>query len=276
MKNLLLKVKDCINDPRSAALCIETSASGSVPGKIGAKMIVYGDGSIEGTVGGGGVEKHAIADALEIIKTQAPQLKEYNLKNDLGMTCGGEVTIYIEPLSKPAKLYIFGAGHIGKILARYAPEMDFETYLIDFRAELFDPHDNNPYRKIVKPYLEAIAEISFDAVSYVVIVTPNHVMDEDVLAAVGKKELAYLGLIGSKRKIETLRKLFLQENVMTEEELNRVDMPIGIKFNAITPAEIAVSILAKLIDVKNTSTPLSDRTSTPLSDRTSTGLGDLH
>ena len=276
MKNLLLKVKDCINDPRSAALCIVTSASGSVPGKIGAKMIVYGDGSIEGTVGGGGVETHAIADALEIIKTQAPQLKEYNLKNDLGMTCGGEVTIYIEPLSKPAKLYIFGAGHIGKILARYAPEMDFETYLIDFRAELFDPHDNNPYRKIVKPYLEAIAEINFDAVSYVVIVTPNHVMDEDVLAAVGKKELAYLGLIGSKRKIETLRKLFLQENVMTEEELNRVDMPIGIKFNAITPAEIAVSILAKLIDVKNTSTPLSDRTSTPLSDRTSTGLGDLH
>jgi len=251
MNNILNRIKDHVEDPRASALCIVTAVSGSVPGKIGAKMIVFSDGTIEGTVGGGGVEKRAIEEALNCIKTQAPILKEYNLQKDLGMTCGGAVSIYIEPLSKPARLYIFGAGHIGKALARYAPDMDFETVLIDWRAELFETSDHVRYRKVIKPYLEAINEIPFDQDSYIVIVTPNHVMDEDVLAAVGKKDVAYVGLIGSKRKIETLKKLFIQENIMTQEELDRMDMPIGIKFNAITPAEIAISILAKLIDVKN-------------------------
>jgi xanthine dehydrogenase accessory factor len=251
MNYLLAKITESIHDPRPSALCIVTCASGSVPGKTGAKMIVYGDGSIEGTVGGGGLEKHVIEDALEIIRTQIPRLKEYNLQKDLGMTCGGAVSIYIEPLLKPSKLYIFGAGHIGKMLAHYAPDMDFETYLIDWRTDLFENHDHLRYRQVCKPYLEAAAEFSFDSDSYIVIVTPNHDMDEEVLAAVGKKDVAYLGLIGSKRKIESLTRLFLQENRLTQEELNRVDMPIGIRFNAITPAEIAVSILAKLIDVKN-------------------------
>jgi xanthine dehydrogenase accessory factor len=251
MDKILTKINDVLNDPRNSALCIVTSASGSVPGKVGAKMIVYSDGSIDGTVGGGSVEQRAIADALEIIKLQTPQLKEYNLQTDLGMTCGGAVSIYIEPLSKPAKLYIFGAGHIGKILAGYAPDMNFDTYLIDWRTDLLGNPENFRYKQVCKQYLEAVNEIVFDQQSYIVIVTPNHEMDEDVLAALGKKDVAYLGLIGSKRKIETLTKLFLKENILTKEELERVDMPIGIKFNAITPAEIAISILAKLIDVKN-------------------------
>jgi len=251
MTSFFSKIKETLNDPRPSVLCIVTRSSGSVPGKTGAKMIVYADGNIEGTVGGGGIEKRAIADALDLMNTQTPLLKEYNLQTDIGMTCGGAVSIYFEPLAKPAKLYVFGAGHIGKILARYAPEMGFETYLIDWRTELFDNREHPGYQQIVKPYLDAVNEISFDPSSYIVIVTPNHDMDEDVLAAVGKKDVAYLGLIGSKRKVETLTKLFLKENILTKEELDRVDMPIGIKFNAITPSEIAVSILAKLIDVKN-------------------------
>jgi xanthine dehydrogenase accessory factor len=214
-------------------------------------MIVFGDGSIEGTVGGGNIEYQAIRDAMEIMKTRKAQLIRYDLLKDLGMTCGGEVSIYIEPLSKSSRLYIFGAGHIGKILARFTTEFDFETYLIDWRTELFETHETTGYHKVIKPYLEAIDEIAFDRDSYIVIVTPGHVMDEEVLAAVGKKEVAYLGLIGSKRKIEKLTKTFLEDNILTREELNRVDMPIGIKFNAITPAEIAVSILARLIDVRN-------------------------
>jgi len=251
MNDILLKIKDYITDPRASALCIVTGMSGSVPGKIGAKMIVFDDGSIDGTVGGGSVEKQAIEEALNCIKTQTPVLKEYNLKNDLGMACGGAVSIYFEPVSKPSKLYIFGAGHIGKMLARYTPDMGFEPYLIDWRTELFEKGEHLRYTQVCKQYLEAINDISFDKNSYIVIVSPNHELDEEVLAAVGKKDVAYIGLIGSRRKIESLRKQFIQDNIMTEEELDRVDMPIGIKFNAITPAEIAVSILAKLIDVKN-------------------------
>ena len=251
MNNLLLKIGDFYKDPRASALCIITSNSGSVPGKVGAKMIVFNDGSIEGTVGGGAIEMRIIDDALNVIQTQTPFCKEYNLNTDLAMTCGGAVSVYIEPLSKPARLYIFGAGHIGKYLAQYAPDMGFETSLIDWRNDIFENPEKIKYAQICKPYLEAVEGIPFDEETYCVIVTPGHEMDEEVLAVLGKKTTAYLGLIGSKRKIETLTKLFLQEKTLTEQELERVDMPIGIKFNAIAPAEIAVSILAKLIDVKN-------------------------
>lgn len=253
MSNIFMKIQDCYKDPRRSALCIVTKASGSVPGKAGAKMIVFDDGSIEGTVGGGSIEKQVIEDALNVIRSQTPIQTDYNLQTDLSMTCGGKVSVYIEPLSKPARLYIFGAGHIGKFLAKYAPDMGFETVLIDWRKDVFDTTEKCSHTQISKPYLEAVNDIAFDTGTYCVIVTPNHEMDEEVLKAVGKKNTAYVGLIGSKRKIETLRKKFLEEKIMSEEELNRIDMPIGIKFNAITPAEIAISILAKIIDVKNSS-----------------------
>lgn len=252
MNDLLLKIPDYYKDSRASALCIVTSMRGSTPGKAGAKMIVFSDGSIEGTVGGGGIEKQVIADALNVIKTQTSQFKEYNLQTDLSMTCGGIVSVYIEPISKPAKLFIFGAGHIGKHVAKYSSDMGFEATLIDWRKDIFESPENIQYKQVCKQYLEAVNDITFDTETYCVIVTPNHEMDEDILAALGKKSIAYLGLIGSKTKIATLKKRFLLENILTDEELNRVDMPIGIKFRAITPAEIAISIIAKIIDVKNT------------------------
>jgi len=251
MNNLLLKIPDCFKDKRASALCIVTSISGSTPGKVGAKMIVFSDGSIDGTVGGGGIEKQVIADALNVIQTQTIFYKEYNLQTDLSMTCGGIISVYIEPISKPAKLYIFGAGHIGKYVAQYAPDMGFDTFLMDWRKDIFENPEKAHYKQVCKQYLDAVKDISFDADTYIVIVTPNHELDEDILAAVGNKNTAYIGLIGSKNKIASLRKHFLQDNILTEEELNRIDMPIGIKFKSITPAEIAISIIAKLIDVKN-------------------------
>jgi len=252
MKNLLLKITDFYNDSRASALCIVTSVSGSTPGKAGAKMVVFSDGAIEGTVGGGGIEKQVIADALEVIRTQSSLFREYNLQTDLAMKCGGKLSVYIEPIARPAKLYIFGAGHIGKVLAGFAPEFGFETTLIDWRNDIFENPDTIQYRQVCKPYVEAANEIQPDSSTFCVIVTPNHDMDEEILAVLGKKSMAYLGLIGSKVKIASLRKVFLRDNILSEKELDRVDMPIGIKFNAIAPAEIAISILAKLIDVKNT------------------------
>lgn len=255
MSDFYLKIPEYIRDSRSSALCIITSVKGSVPGKTGAKMIVFSDGKIEGTVGGGAVELQVISDALAVIKTQTPMAKKYNLDTDLDMTCGGAVSVYIEPLTRPAKLFIFGAGHIGKALAQYTPDFGFDTYLVDFREELFDNSGPLRYSQVHKPYLDTVNDIPFGRGTYIVIVTPGHAMDEEILAAVGKKPSSYLGLIGSKRKIGTLVKRFLQENILTQEELNRVDMPIGIKFKAITPAEIAISILARLIDVRNAESP---------------------
>ncbi len=251
MSKFYNKVIHALEERRLSALCIVTAIRGSVPGKAGAKMIVFSDGTIDGTVGGGAIEKQVIEDALEVIRRGGTVSREYNLGADLSMTCGGSVTVYIEPLRKSARLYIFGAGHIGAQLAQYASGLDFETCVIDWREELLHEPGAHEYSVMVRPYLEAVSEITFDRQSYIVIVTPNHEMDEDILAAVGKREAAYIGLIGSKRKIETLRRRFLKEEILTGEELDRVDMPIGIKFNAVTPSEIAISIVAKLIDVRN-------------------------
>jgi len=251
MNNLLLKMSECYKDPRGSALCIITASRGSGPGKLGAKMIVYSDGTIEGTVGGGEIELQVIQHALQAIRDAAPQSKEYDLHADLNMSCGGKITVYIEPMNKPARLYIFGAGHIGKVVARYAPDMGFDTTLIDWRKDIFENPGNLNYTQLCKPYLEAVQDLQFDSNTYCVIVTPNHEMDEEILAVVAKKSTAYVGMIGSKTKIAVLTKKFLAEKILTEEELAKVNMPIGIKFNAVTPAEIAVSIVAKLVDVKN-------------------------
>jgi xanthine dehydrogenase accessory factor len=167
------------------------------------------------------------------------------------MHCGGMMEVYIEPLNRPGKLLIFGAGHIGKALAMFAKELDFSVTLFDPREEIFNDAMRRKFSCINTDYFQAIQEVYFDNNTYVVIVTPKHVYDEEILAAVARKPHTYLGMIGSTRKVGLLKKRFIEEGILTPEELEKIDMPVGIKFKAETPQEIAISILAKLIDVRN-------------------------
>ena len=180
-----------------------------------------------------------------------PKVFKHALAKDLGMACGGHHLIYIEPINPENKLYIFGAGHIGKALAIYAPDFGFSVTLIDHREDIFDKEQDSKIKFIQGKYLDTVNELTFDESTFVVIVTPKHSFDEDVLAKCATKTFAYLGMIGSKTKIAKARKRYLTEQTLTEKELDAVDMPIGIKFNAQSPEEIALSILAKMIDVKN-------------------------
>ena len=104
----------------------------------------------------------------------------------------------------------------------------------------------------MKDYFQAIEEAVFDENTYIVIVTPKHIYDEEILLKVARKPHAYLGMLGSRMKVEIARKRFLDDGLLTAEEIDTIDMPIGIKFKAQTPQEIAISILARLIDVRNT------------------------
>jgi xanthine dehydrogenase accessory factor len=104
---------------------------------------------------------------------------------------------------------------------------------------------------ICEDFAIAVNKLNFDRHSFIVILTPKHAYDEEVLALCAKREFAYLGMIGSKTKVALARKRLIEEKILNQRELDKVDMPIGIKFNAQTPEEIAISILAKLIDVKN-------------------------
>lgn len=253
MQQIFAKTEEIIHGQQCAALCIVVDTSGSTPRKQGAKMIVYADGAIYGSIGGGSIEKEVAEMAVKIIFTGKPAKVSFNLGQDLGMHCGGTMEVYIEPLKPVQKLFIFGAGHIGKNLAGFARELGFSVTLFDPREEIFRDEGFAGFKLINADYFRAIEDAVFDDSTYIVIVTPKHIFDEDILAAVARKPHAYLGMIGSAKKVDLLKKRFLGENILTSEELAKIDMPIGIKFNAETPQEIAISILAKLIDVRNTS-----------------------
>ncbi|MFZ4462983.1 MAG: XdhC family protein [Bacteroidales bacterium] len=251
MQTVFSKAEEIRNSGIRAAICIVIETRGSTPRKQGSKMIVYADGTIFGSIGGGSVEKEVAEKAVELIVLGKPERCSFNLETDLGMHCGGFMDVYIEPINPSQKLYIFGGGHIGKALVRFAQEFDFAVTVFDPREGIF----NDPAFKgcicVEKDYFEAIEVTPFDNNTYVVIVTPKHVYDEDILVKVRRKSHAYIGMIGSRRKVEQASKRFLDENLLTAEEIESIDMPMGIKFNAQTPQEIAISLLAKLIDVRN-------------------------
>ena len=135
MKNIYEKLIPLCKSRKNSALCILVSAKGSTPRKIGAKMIVDEDGKIQGTIGGGDLEKKVIENALKTIENKTPQLFRHDLLHQHNMCCGGTVDIYIEPILKKDTLYIFGAGHTGQALAKFANELSFEVVVIDNRKE---------------------------------------------------------------------------------------------------------------------------------------------
>lgn len=253
MQSIFLKAEEIKNEQTKAALCIVIDTKGSTPRKHGAKMIVYADGRIYGTIGGGSIEKEVAEKALEIISNGKPEKCIFNLEADLGMHCGGNMEVYIEPIGTVQKLFIFGAGHIGKALAGFAKALDFAVTIFDPRENIFLGKEFENCNCINKDYFEAIEEALFDGNTFSVIVTPKHTYDEEILARISRKPHAYIGMIGSTRKVDLLKKRFLAENLLTTEELDSIDMPIGIRLHAESPQEIAISILAKLIDVRNTS-----------------------
>lgn len=251
MKDILFDLSELKSQNRPFTLCIVVEAKGSTPRKEGAKMIVFDDKTIIGTIGGGSIERQAIDEAIEVLRNGKPFKKMYQLEVDLQMQCGGSMEVYFEPFNRDLSLYIFGAGHVGREVGRFASDLGFQVIFIDNRDGIYQEFTSSYAQCITDDYFQAIDRIVFNPRDFTVITTPNHSYDEQIMARMARKGLAYVGMIGSKRKVAETRKRLLSEGLVTEEELDRVDMPIGIPFHAETPREIAVSIVAKLIDVKN-------------------------
>ncbi len=233
------------------ALCTVVSAKGSTPRKVGAKMIVTRKGKIFSTIGGGSLEKRVIKDALEVLNEGKPKLFRHDLLHQHGMCCGGVVDIYIEPVMRKRKLYIFGAGHTGVALAAFSAGLEFETVLIDDRKEYLDECRIAEVNKMNLPFEQALNILPFDEQTYVCIMTYSHPLDREILAFCLKMPFAYLGMIGSRRKVAMTKKMFSEGLNISMDDLEKVDMPMGIDIGAEGPEEIALSILSKIISVKN-------------------------
>ncbi len=233
-----------------AALCIITQTKGSTPRKIGTKMIVFENMKIIGTIGGGVLEVSVIKNAIEVLKTNKAKLYKHELHKHHKMECGGYVEIYIEPIVKKNKLYIFGGGHIGKILAKYAIDFSFEVTIIDERKNIFDEFVDNKINLIKKNHNIAFSELRFDNNTYIASISHTHKYDKEIVAYCAKQNHRYLGMIGSNRKIEKIKNYYLSQKILTSEDMSEIDWPMGISIKCETPREIAISIMAKLIDIK--------------------------
>jgi xanthine dehydrogenase accessory factor len=239
----------------AAALVTIVAAHGSTPQRIGAKMLVFADGRIVGTIGGGCYENDAFWKAREAISGRKPTLVHYELSDDFaqetGLICGGQMDVYIEPIEPSPELYIVGAGHVGFHLARLAHEVGFRVHVVDDREKFANRERFPTATEVVADDIPAwLARANPQPHAYAVIVTRGHTNDLEALRALASRELRYLGLIGSRAKVARIYEALSTDPAMAEQ-LKRVHAPIGLDIGAITPQEIAVSILAELIAVKH-------------------------
>jgi len=248
-------VADALERGEPAALVTIVSTTGSTPQRVGAKMLVFGDGRLVGTIGGGCYENDAFGRAREAILNRRPELVHYELSDDFaqetGLICGGQMDVYIEPIEPSPELFIVGAGHVGFHLARLAGDVGFRVHVIDDR-EKFANMERFPeaVEVVVDDIPSWLARTSLSPQSYAVIVTRGHTNDLEALRALAPRELRYLGLIGSRAKVARIYEALAADN-LAPAALERVHAPIGLDIGAVTPQEIAVSILAELIAVKH-------------------------
>jgi xanthine dehydrogenase accessory factor len=238
----------------AAALVIIIATSGSTPQRVGAKMLVFEDGRTVGTIGGGCYENDAAGKARLVLASGRPQLLQYELNDDFaeesGLICGGRMDVFIEPVAPPPDLYVVGAGHVGFHLARVAAPLGYRLHVIDDRAAFANAERFPDAAEVVVDDIPAwLAQATFPRGSHVVVVTRGHRHDLEAVRALATRELAYLGLIGSRAKIARIFDALVEEGTPVEA-LRRIHAPIGLDIGAVTPEEIAVSIVAELIAVR--------------------------
>jgi xanthine dehydrogenase accessory factor len=241
----------------SGAVATIVNSRGSIPSFQTAKMLIRDDGSIAGTIGGGCVEAEVWQAAREVIASEKPRTLSFDLnqdpKYDTGLVCGGTLEIFIEPVLPVPLLYIFGAGHVAIELFKTARNAGFECIVIDDRQAYANAERFPGAQQIVaEDFDDALHEITPCESSYIAIATRGHRDDMRVLRWAVQTPARYVGMVGSKRKAITVFRELSREGLKSEM-FDRVHSPVGLDIGAVTPAEIAVSIVAEMIAVRRRS-----------------------
>jgi xanthine dehydrogenase accessory factor len=226
---------------------------GSVPGETGAKMIAGRDGWIDGTVGGGRIEARALDVAAELLGSpeETARLVCWNLQRDIGMTCGGEMTLLFERIAArpPWHLVIFGAGHVVQALVPVLLPLACRIEVIDTRADWLS---RLPVAGSLSTHVVTAFEDGVDLVtgrSFVLSITKGHASDVPVIREVLARHpaLPFLGVIGSASKRAALCR-DLREAGIGEPLLEKITCPLGLPVGGNDPHEIAISIAAQLLE----------------------------
>ncbi|CAH2212507.1 XdhC family protein [Tepidibacter aestuarii] len=252
------KVLDQISDEiklnKKVALATITRVEGSTPRKEGSMMGIKEDGSIFGTIGGGKLELVVMEHAKKCIINGESKRFNFKLTDDKGslhMQCGGEAEVFIKVFNTFDKLFIIGGGHIALELYELGKMLDFYTIIVEDREEFCNINRFPKADELkVGNIQQVIDEYNIDDSSYIVIVTRGHKHDEIALKAIIDSEAKYIGMIGSKNKTKYIMDNLKNEGV-SQQKLDKVYAPIGISLGGETPKEIAFSIMAEMLMVKN-------------------------
>lgn len=248
-----------LKEHRTLAVATVVGTEDSTPRETAAKMIVFPDGTSHGTIGGGGLERKVIEDAMDAIRSGGSFTRTYNLKGrdegGFGPICGGTASVYVEVIRSPETILLCGGGHVAQAVAQVAAALDMNLVVVDEREEYASkvrfPGAMNVVRAApADPKLRELVTPS----TYIVILTHSHEHDRETLKNLIYTEAAYIGMIGSTKKVTSILEELSAEGV-PEKDLGRVYSPVGLDIGAETPAEIAVSILSEIIHLRRKGSP---------------------
>jgi len=254
MPSLFKTLSDIETHGQPAALATIIRARGSTPRHAGSKMVIHPDGRVTGTIGGGEMESRVIAEAQAALAEGRPRIVRYSLvdpkSGDPGV-CGGEVEIFVEPLASAPTVLVIGAGHVGRAVAHLAKWLGFRVVVADDRPE----YANEEWAPgadlyLAVPIKDIPQRLTILPDTYIVLTTRNMGVDVEGLPHLLDTPAGYLGVIGSRRRWAAAVQQ-LEARGLPREKLAKVHSPMGLELNAETPEEIAVSILAEIIQVRN-------------------------
>ncbi|MBX7219132.1 MAG: xanthine dehydrogenase accessory protein XdhC [Blastocatellia bacterium] len=255
MTDFFAKLQQLIENRVPCVAVTVVDTVGSVPQDCGAKMIVTAEGRSSGTIGGGKIEARAIEEARNLLSdhsTTKTRFVNWSLNKDIGMTCGGSVKLYFEAFqAKVWNIVLFGAGHVAQALVPLLLPLDCQVTCIDPRVEWLDrlPHSAKLTKIQSGEMTGEVARIPEG--SFVALMTMGHTTDKPILLEILRtRTFPYLGVIGSDAKAKRLRE-DIHEAGLPENLCHAFFCPIGLDFGTNHPHEIALSIVAQLIQERD-------------------------
>ncbi len=239
---------------QKCALATIVQVKGSIPSYESAKLLVREDGSFVGTIGGGCVEAEVWTAAREVIETGKPRHLTFSLGQDAaydnGLICGGQLNIFVEPVTPQPRAFIFGGGHVSKSISKVANLAGFATVIVDDREAFANPERFPEADETYADEYEAVfPKLPVTSTSYLIIVTRGHRDDMRVLRWAVGTPAKYIAMIGSKRKtISVIHEL--EKEGFPREAFEKIFAPMGLEIGAESPEEIAISVVAEMIAVR--------------------------
>lgn len=254
IRTLTSGIQTLLDQQRDFVVITLVAIRGSAPQILGAQAVVTHSGLSCGTVGGGKIEAAAIRHAQEILSSQRvdPELIKWNLQTDIGMTCGGEVQLFFQRHGVTTwPIAVFGAGHVAQQLVRLLLTLDCQVICVDPRQEWLDKLPEDPKLNCVCSQNPAELVEGMAAGTFFVLMSQGHATDLPVLSEILRsRKPPFVGVIGSRQKASVLRRDLKSEG-LTEELADQFHCPIGLNIGNNTPSEIAVSIVAQLIEIRD-------------------------